>query len=77
MAFMFVTTLTASWELFIMFIQKATAQGLSGGDILSFRIDAFLVLLMAALAVISLADMAYKWYTIFSFKQDNPVPEPE
>jgi len=77
MAFMFVTTLTASWELFIMFVQKASAQGLSSGDVLSFRIDAFLVLLMAALAVVSLADMAYKWYTIFTFKSVDPVPEPE
>jgi carbon starvation protein len=64
MAFMFVTTLTASWQLFGMFVQKASTPGLSPADMLSFKIDAFLVFLMAALAVVSLADMLYKWHAV-------------
>ena len=62
MAFMFVTTFTASWQLLAMFMDKAAAPGLAPGEILSFRIDAFLVFLMAALAAVSLIDMLHKWY---------------
>jgi carbon starvation protein len=61
MVFMFATTLTASWQLFFMFHKKAVAAKLAA-DRFNFNLDATLVAAMAALAVISLADMLYKWY---------------
>jgi carbon starvation protein len=64
MVFMFTTTLTASWELIVLFTQKASS-ALTPKDAFIFRIDAFLVLLMAALAIIVLLDMTRKIYNIF------------
>ncbi|HUI91926.1 MAG TPA: carbon starvation CstA family protein [Chitinivibrionales bacterium] len=61
MAFMFVTTLTAAWQLFSMFRVKAAAATVAA-DKFNFSLDATLVAVMAALAVISLGDMLYKWY---------------
>ena len=61
MAFMFVTTLTASWQLIAIFRGKALKAALAA-DAFTFNLDAVLVGLMAVLAVISLADMSYKWY---------------
>ncbi len=61
MAFMFVTTLTAAWQLFFMFRSKAAAAALAA-DKFNFNLDAMLVAAMAVLAVIALADMLYKWY---------------
>ena len=65
MVFMFLTTLTASWELVGIFRDKAAAAATSA-EALTFKVDAFLVLLMAALAVIALADMLYTWYGFFA-----------
>lgn len=65
MVFMFFTTLTASWKLIGMFLEKAS-KALSHTDLLTFKIDALLVAIMAALAVIVLMDIIYKWYGIFS-----------
>lgn len=65
MAFMFVMTFTASWELTGIFGKQA-AGAATAAEAFVFRLDAFLVFLMAALAVIVLADMAYKWYLILS-----------
>jgi carbon starvation protein len=61
MTFMFVTTFTASWELMILFWTKA---GLStvAAEAFAFKLDAFLVLLMAILALVSLLDMLIKWH---------------
>jgi carbon starvation protein len=64
MVFMFVTTFTASWQLSGIFYQKLLAsQTIS--EIISYKIDIFLLSLMALLAIISLADMLYKWYRLF------------
>ena len=65
MVFMFTTTLTASWELIGIFRDKA-AKAATAAESLNFTVDAFLVLLMAALAVISLADMLHTWYGYLS-----------
>lgn len=65
MVFMFLTTLTASWELVGIFRDKA-ALAVTGAEAITFKVDAFLVLLMAALAVIALADMLYTWYGFFA-----------
>jgi carbon starvation protein len=61
MVFMFVTTLTAAYQLFFMFREKAVAAKIAA-DKFNFSLDATLVAIMAALAVIALADMLYKWY---------------
>ena len=61
MLFMFSTTLTASWELIGMFLDKA-AKTASAAEALHLKTDALLVAVMAALAVIILADMLCKWY---------------
>lgn len=65
MLFMFTTTLTASWKLIGMFIEKASTAA-SPADSLIFKIDASLVAIMAALAVVVLMDIIYKWYGLFS-----------
>jgi carbon starvation protein len=53
MCFMFTTTITAAWELIAMFRAKA------------HYLDALLVGCMGLLAVITLADMMYKWWGWF------------
>lgn len=60
MLFMFATTLTASWELIGIFMDKA-AHAAAASDALTFRVDAFLVFLMAGLAVTALIDMFVSW----------------
>jgi len=61
MVFMFTTTFAASWELIRMFLAKAD-QVSTAVEAFTFRIDAFLVVFMALLAVVVLGDMLYKWY---------------
>lgn len=61
MLFMFTTTLTASLKLIGIFIEKAS-KALSYADKLTFKLDAFLVILMAGLALIVLVDLSYKIY---------------
>jgi hypothetical protein len=58
---MFTTTFAASWKLIEMFRMKASSS-LSGAEAFTFKIDALLVTIMAALAVIVLMDMIYKLY---------------
>lgn len=69
MVFMFTTTLTASWELMWMFIEKASLTT-SAAESLTFKIDIFLIFLMASLAIIVLFDMLYK-ISIFLHKKGN------
>ena len=63
MLFMFTTTFTASWQLIGIFRNKAAA-AVSQAEATMFKIDAFLVFFMAALAVIVLLDMLriFSWY---------------
>ncbi|MBM4145415.1 MAG: carbon starvation protein A [Nitrospira sp.] len=74
MVFMFITTFTASWELIGIFREKASA-ALSYTEALTYKIDAFLVLLMAALAIIVLIDLSYKLYRYLSGKAEIAKPE--
>ena len=71
MLFMFTTTLTASAQLIGIFQDKAAKAG-SAAEAITFKVDAFLVLLMAALAVVALADMFYTWYAYFSLTKKVP-----
>jgi carbon starvation protein len=61
MLFMFVTTITASWNLIELFLSKAS-KAPNAVAALNLRIDAGLLVLMAVLAVIVISDMVYKWY---------------
>jgi carbon starvation protein len=69
MLFMFTTTLTASWKLIEMFIDKAS-YALSHEEAFTFKMDAFLVSLMAALAITVLIDMLYRLYWYLSERMD-------
>ena len=69
MVFMFATTLTAAWQLFFMFRNKAAAAKVAA-DSFNFNLDATLVAAMAGLAIISLADMLYKWYGFLGKTRD-------
>ncbi len=61
MVFMFATTLTASYQLIEIFRDKAT-HALLKTDALTFTIDAYLVFIMASLAIIVLIDMLWKFH---------------
>jgi carbon starvation protein len=61
MVFMFTTTLTASWQLIGIF-QSRASKALTQAEALTFKIDAFLVMLMAGLAIIVLTDLFLKLY---------------
>lgn len=74
MVFMFVTTFTASYELFLVFLEKA-ATSPTPEDAFTFRLDAILVALMAILAVIALFDSVHKWYGYLSEKKDIVTTE--
>ena len=69
MLFMFVTTLTASYQLFYMFMGKAATARIPA-DAFTFRLDATLVAIMATLAVIALVDSIYKWYGYLAGKRE-------
>jgi len=58
MCLMFVMTLSASWKLFRIFIDRAAADPAAA---FTYRLDAVLVAVMAALAVVVVADSAIKW----------------
>ena len=72
MLFMFVTTLTASWSLAMLFLAKASTAP-SAAEAITFKVDAFLVFLMAALAVVALADMLSTWYGYLSGARRLPT----
>ncbi|WP_298267599.1 carbon starvation CstA family protein [Geobacter sp.] len=61
MAFMYTTTFTASWKLAGTFLGKA-AGAATAVEAFTLRMNAFLVALMALLAVVTLVDMVCKWY---------------
>ena len=72
MAFMFTTTFVAAWQLMNIFRVSATkaatplALHTASGPSRSRTAGLLLVLLMAVLAFVSLADMLYKWYGFIS-----------
>jgi carbon starvation protein len=74
MAFMFTTTLTASWHLFHSFHRQA-ANAVSAADAFNLNLDAVLMVIMAVLALIALADMLYKWYGYLS--KSRPITSSE
>ena len=61
MALMFTTTFSASWELLIIFLEKAS-HAATHAEALTFKIDALLVFLMVVLAGTVLIDTSYRLY---------------
>ena len=68
MVFMFATTLTASWQLAGMFGQKAQTASLAS-DRVAYRVDTLLVVMMAALTLVVIGDMLYRWFNIIVLKK--------
>jgi carbon starvation protein len=60
MVFVGVITLSASFELFSLFVRKGSTA--SGNEAVAFYLDAVLVGAVAVLAVVVLADSLAKWY---------------
>jgi len=60
MVFVGVITLSGSYELFVLFVTKAAAAAM--GEAVVFYLDAALVGIVAALAVVILGDSVSKWY---------------
>jgi carbon starvation protein len=67
MIFMFTTTFTASWELFLIFGDKASAAVLPS-ESFTYKLDKILIVIMALLAITVLIDMLYKLYSYTSGK---------
>ncbi|MDH4199686.1 MAG: carbon starvation protein A [Spirochaetia bacterium] len=67
MIFMTVTTLVASWQLFFIFTEKAANLP---DEALTYKIDALLVAVMAALVVVAITDSVYKWIGYFNGKRE-------
>ena len=65
MVFMFSSTLSAAWQLMNIFRTNALMAA-SSVERFNYNLDAVLVALMAVLAIMSLADMLYKWYGFIS-----------
>jgi carbon starvation protein len=86
MAFVGTITLTASYQLFFIYLVKA-GQSANASQAISYRLDAALVGIVAILAVIILADSAIKWWGYLIQKKPytssevgseslSPVPTP-
>lgn len=69
MLFMFITTLTAAWQLFWIFSDKAR-KAANSADVFTFQLDAALVAMMAALAIVTVADSVYKWHGYLMGKRE-------
>ncbi|HRY28462.1 MAG TPA: carbon starvation protein A [Elusimicrobiota bacterium] len=74
MAFMYVTTFTAAWQLIGVFSAKA-ARASTGAEALNLRIDQFLIVTMVLLAILILADMSYKWHGYLNGTRDPKLSE--
>ena len=75
MVFMFVMTLVAAWELFWLFTREGRFSA-HPSQAFTFRLDSILVAIMAALAIVAVADSVAKWWSISS-ENTVPAPEPE
>jgi carbon starvation protein len=62
MIFMFATTLTASWKLLLIFVNKASSAVLPS-ESFTYKLDTILIVIMALLAITVLIDMLYKLYS--------------
>lgn len=74
MLFMFTMTMTASYELLQIFIEKGAA-AVTHGDAFSFKLDAILVAAMAMLAIIVVLDSFIKWHGYIAGKREVVTSE--
>lgn len=74
MLFMFIMTMTASYQLLWMFLGKA-AHAATPGEAFAFRLDAVLVAAMAMLAIVVVVDSLAKWYGYLAGKRDVVTSE--
>ena len=74
MIFMVVTTFIAAWELIFIFFDKA-AKAKNPSEALNLNINACLVILIAVLAIVVMADLFYKWYGYLSGKNGKTLSE--
>ncbi|MBI3398243.1 MAG: carbon starvation protein A [Deltaproteobacteria bacterium] len=74
MLFMSTMTLTASWKLFWIFLDKA-GKAAAPADVFTFKLDAALVAMMAALAIVVVVDSLYKWYGYLMGKREMVTSE--
>jgi len=65
MAFLTVTTLTASYEQYVIFMNSYQA-ATDRAKAFTFLLDGILVAIMALLAVVAIGNMLYKWYKLVS-----------
>src|SRR5881409_2647809 len=73
MVFVGVITLSGSYELFALFVTKAAAAAM--GEAVVFYLDAALVGIVAALAVVILVDSVAKWYGLVIQKKPFTTSE--
>jgi len=71
---MFIMTITASWQLFWIFLDKAK-KAINPADIFTFKLDATLVAMMAVLAIVTVTDSVYKWYGYLMGKREIVTSE--
>lgn len=75
MVFMFTTTFVASYQLVGVFMAKA-AGAATAADAFSYKLNSALVVVMALLAFVVLADMISKWYSLL-YAVVGAVPQDE
>jgi carbon starvation protein len=74
MLFMFTTTFTAAWQLTQIFWVKSLSAVVKS-DKLNLVFDAGLVVFMAVLAAVFLADVVYKWYGYIALRRPMNTSE--
>ena len=74
MVFMYVTTFTAAYQLFFIFLEKA-AKATTAIEVTGYKVDVFLVAFVASLAMIVLINTIYSWFSYFNKKKDEPQGE--
>jgi carbon starvation protein len=75
MVFMFTTTFVAAYQLVGIFMAKA-ATAVTAADVFSYKLNSALVVVLALLALVVLADMISKWYSLL-FAAVGAVPQDE
>lgn len=68
MVFMFIMTVTASWKLYWIFTARA-ASAPGAAEAFTYRVDSVLVAVMAALAIVAVADSVVKWRGLYANKR--------
>jgi carbon starvation protein len=73
MAFLTVTTLTASYQQYFIFMNSYAAAS-DSSKATTFLVDAILVAIMAALTVVAIGNMLYKWFKLIRVPETKIEP---